>query len=194
MHSASTVPGNPRDVSNNVGENFDPNSWAIGVTSVVTPGDPIPVDTAFTFTPDVSDPAIAKYVREGLDRGFIWFTLSSLHPALMQAGELISYYTKDSIDHAIDGDLAPSVQIGWGLPLRLATFEHDSTNTVSLSFVGVPGFSYILQVSTDLTAGSWENLETFSSPAGDLFTWQGASPSGKRFFRISRITNISPNP
>lgn len=178
--------GAPRDVSNNIGENFDPHTWAIGQAATLTPGDPIPADTVFTFTPDVSDPAIAAYLREGLDRGFIWFTLSSLHPALMQGGELISYYTRDSLDHMIDGNLAPSISIAWDVPLRFTTFERDASGTVSLSFAGVPGFSYALQASPNLTAGSWEPLRTFSSPTATTFTWQEPSPAGKRFFRIAR--------
>ncbi len=72
--------GVPRDVSNNIGEDFDSRAWAIGQASGLSPGDAMPADTVLTFTPDVSDPAIAAYVREGLNRGFVWFTLSSLHP------------------------------------------------------------------------------------------------------------------
>ncbi len=175
-----------RDVSNSVGENFDPRAWAIGQTGTVSPGAAAPADTAFTFAPDLSDPAIAAYVREGLDRGFIWFAFSSLHPALMQAGELVSYYTRDSLDHVIAGDLAPSIQIGWTVPLRFETFARDSSGMVSLSFAGLPGFTYVLQSSPDLKVGSWVDLQTFSSATATTFSWQQASPAGERFFRISR--------
>lgn len=178
--------GTPRDVSNNIGEDFDPNTWAIGQAATLNPGDPIPADTVFTFSPDISDPAIAAYVREGLNQGFIWFTLSSLHPALMQGGELISYYTRDSVDHMIDGNLAPSISIAWEIPLRFTAFERDASGNVSLSFVGLPGFSYVIQASPDLKANSWEPLQTFSSPTATTFTLQEPSLAGKRFFRIAR--------
>ncbi len=183
--------GNPRDVSNNIEENFDSRAWAIGQTSTVTPGSAVPVDTAFTFTPNTSDPSIAAYVREGLNQGFIWFTFSSLHPALMQGGELVSYYTRDSIDHIITGDLAPSMQIRWTVPLRFETFARDSSGEVSLSFAGLPGFSYVLQASPNLKLESWENLQTFSTSTATIFTWQQSSPADSRFFRIAR-TPLAP--
>ena len=183
--------GTPRDVSNNIEENFDSRAWAIGQTSAVSPGSAAPPDTAFTFIPDTSDPAIAAYVREGLNQGFIWFTFSSLHPAFMQGGELVSYYTRDSIDHIITGDLAPSMQVGWTVPLRFETFARDSLGAVSLSFAGLPGFSYVLQVSPDLKPGNWENLQTFTTAAATIFTWEQSSPADCRFFRIAR-TPLAP--
>ncbi|TVQ51724.1 MAG: hypothetical protein EA377_11825 [Phycisphaerales bacterium] len=73
--------GEPRDVSNNIDEMFDPSPFAIGQTDTVAPGAFVPQLTVFTFTIDVEDELIQNYLRESLDLGIVHFMFSSLHAA-----------------------------------------------------------------------------------------------------------------
>lgn len=184
----------PRDVTNNVSEDFDSLPWAVGQIDGLSPGDEVPVDSVVRFQPDLSQPGVSQYIREGLNQGFIWFTLSSLHPAIQQGGEFVAYYTKDDPVHQLFGDSAPTLSVTYSLPPGSASppvftsFGHDSLGTVTLDFMGLPDFTYILQASTNLTESSWENLQTFSTDTPALLSWEGTSPQPKRFFRISRTT------
>lgn len=175
----------PRDASNNVTEDFESGAWAVGKIDGLTPGAEVPVDTVVRFTIDLTAPGVSGYVREGLDCGFIWLTLSSLHPALQQGGEFVSYYTRDDAVHQLFGDAAPTLELTWTPPSGFTSFSRDSAGQVALEFLGLPGFSYILQASPDLSENSWENLETFSTPSPAALSWQGNSAQPKRFFRIS---------
>jgi hypothetical protein len=178
----------PRDVTNNISEDFESSPWAVGQIDGLSPGDEVPVDSIVHFQPDLSQPGIANYLREGLNQGFIWFTLSSLHPAIQQGGEFVSYYTKDDQVHQLFGDAAPTLSISYSLASGFTAFHRSNSDEVSLEFIGLPGSTYILQASPDLTENSWNDLQTFSPTAPYLLSWQENSPQPKRFFRISRTT------
>lgn len=181
----------PRDVSNNVTEDFPSQAWAIGKIDELPPGSEVVQDTIVRFTIDLTVPGVSGYVREGLDRGFIWLTLSSLHPALQQGGEFVAYYTKDSAVHGLFGDAAPTLDLTWTTPSGFTSFSRNPIGRVSLGFFGQVGISYILQASTDLTENSWQDLTTFSPATSGTLSWQENSPQPKRFFRISS-TPITP--
>ncbi len=78
--------GMPRDVSTNLDEPnlganaFNPRPLAIGACAL-QPGATITDGTVFTFVVRLSDPAVRKYVREGLQAGQLGFSLATLHPA-----------------------------------------------------------------------------------------------------------------
>ena len=95
------------DVSNNVtgpdlddnaaNDAFDANPWAIGQTSSVSPGAPVPVDSVFTFDLDLSDPDVLAYVQRGLNGGDVRFALSSLHAASLGGQPSYPrYYTREN--------------------------------------------------------------------------------------------------
>ncbi|MFD2255159.1 hypothetical protein ACFSSA_00595 [Luteolibacter algae] len=179
--------GAPRDVSNNVTDGFEPAPWAIAEISGLSTGDLVPVDTTVIYHISHGQADIGRYLRESLNQGFIWLTVTSLHPALQQGGEFVSYYTKEDPVHELFGDSAPRLSISYNLPeLGFNSFERKSSGEVALSFVALPGFSYVLQASPDLTENSWMDLETFSTQTARSFSWQQNSPQEKRFFRLSR--------
>lgn len=89
--------GNARDVSNNVEDGFDPNPFALGVTNAIALGQPVPVDTTFTFEIDVNDPHIQQYLREGLDLGVLHFVIATLHITEQQTGgSAPEFYCKEN--------------------------------------------------------------------------------------------------
>jgi hypothetical protein len=179
--------GVPRDVTDNVTEAFESFPWAIGQIEGLTPGAAVPVDSIVRFTPNLNQPGVAAYLREGLHQGFIWFTLSSLHPAIQQGGEFVSYYTRDNPVHQLFGDAAPSLTVSYKLPTGFTSFSRNEAGLVTLDFIGLGGFTHILQASTDLAEDSWQNLQTFPAAPTTLLTWQEASPQPRRFFRIARL-------
>ena len=184
--------GVPRDVGDNVTEGFDPLPWAIGKVTGVSPGAPVPIDSIARFQIDLNLPGVREYVMRGLDEGGLWFTLSSLHPALQQAGEFVSYYTRDSPEHQLFGDSAPTMAINYSLTEEdlpaFTSFGRNAAGQVSLTFSGEPGFVYKLQASNTLTPESWSVVETFTTSAPITFAWEGTSPQPALFFRIARTS------
>lgn len=88
----------PRDVSNNMDQQFDPSPFAIGMTDAVAPGDLVPANTTFTFELDVDDPLVQQYLREALDLGKVHFMVASLFPASEdQDGSFPDFYTKENL-------------------------------------------------------------------------------------------------
>lgn len=182
--------GVPQDVGDNVTDAFDPIPWATGQITGVLPAAPVPIDSIVRFRVDLNLPGVRDYVMRGLDEGAVWFTLSSLHPALQQAGEFVSYYTRDSPEHQLFNDSAPTLAINYSLTAVAApaftTFGRSVAGQVSLTFSGEPGFVYKLQTSTALTTNSWADVETFTTHAPITFAWQGFTTHPALFFRIAR--------
>lgn len=76
---------------------------------------------------------------------------------------------------------AYSVQTTYIVPTAAAVFGSPifSSNAVSVSVKGIPGYIYVIQASTDLV--NWISLETNLTPL--LFTDTNASRYNKRFYR-----------
>jgi hypothetical protein len=73
--------GNPRDISNNLTQAFDPNVWATGTVENISEGSLIPAYSTFTFEVDVNDVDVQCYLRRALADGLLEFMVTSLHPA-----------------------------------------------------------------------------------------------------------------
>lgn len=179
--------GSPRDVSNNVRQDFESRPWSIGRIPDLEPGEWVAADEVVEFEVDLSLPGVGEYVRRGLNEGFLWFTLSSLHPAIQQGGEFVVYYTKEDPIHGLFGDVAPTLEIRYRLPLRLLSFHRDPANgRVTLEWPGLPGFEDRVETSTSLAAEDWESIDSIRTDEAAVLQWSGASPSPTAFFRIRR--------
>lgn len=78
-----------RDISNNVGQAFEPfevSPFAVGTAAGLAPGDVVPDGTRFAFDLDLANPLVAGYVQTGLRQGRLPLMLSSLHRARAAAG------------------------------------------------------------------------------------------------------------
>jgi len=193
--------GVARDVSNSVSLGFDSHPWAIGAVEILANpeavpkeyvplavGAIIPVYARVSFQINLALPGVADYVRQGLNQGFLWFTLSSFHPVDGQDGVgFPAYFTRDHPEQTLFQDVAPSLDAEYSLPIRITEFKRDSTaKTVSLKWNGSPGFQYIVERSDDLVAGSWLPAETVTTTTPTALMWSGESPSDRSFFRVSR--------
>ena len=82
------------DVANNVGQHnsqwtnapFEVRPWAIGLTTNTPPGELVPVDAAFTFQLDLTDPLIVGYLQRALDSGRLRLFITSLSPSAQAGG------------------------------------------------------------------------------------------------------------
>lgn len=200
-----TPAGTPRDVSHSVTEGIDPQPWAVGRVLVspaegepyeeLEPGAIIPALAHVEFELNLALPGVAAYVRDALNKGHIWFTISSLHSTTeMAANGFPSFYTKENAEHAAFGDVAAFLAIDYSLPVRILSFTHDaSAGTVSISWNGSPKFKYELQRSEELTPQSWSPVNTYQPATAAPLSWNGASSSPKEFFRVIR-TPLPPSP
>jgi hypothetical protein len=88
----------PRDISNNVDERFDPVPWAVGTNAALTQGQPVPIDTELTFEIDVCDPCVRAYFAEALDAGMLDVVIASIFPSQpQQGGTFPKLYTKENL-------------------------------------------------------------------------------------------------
>lgn len=180
--------GMARDVSNNVTQGFEPDAWAVGTIADLNPGDPVQVYDAVEFELNTGLPGVADYVRQGLNQGFIWLTLTSLHSATQHGSSgFPGYFTKDHPEQSLFGDVASMLEIDYSLPLRVVAFSRESAgNTAHLTWNGSPGFQYVVEKSEDLTAGIWSPLGTFTTATPAPLTWNGSVAQPRAFFRIAR--------
>jgi hypothetical protein len=177
---------NPRDVSDNVTQGFDPLPWAIG-TCFLSPGTLVPEDTVMTFSIDLTRPGVHAYIAQAMNTGSPWLSLSSLHPAIQQAGEYADFHLKESPLHELFGDFAPSLELEYEIPHPAPQLTRNSqTQTTTLQWQGLPNFSYTIQRSPDLTPQSWITLHSTSYPTLQNAQWQETFSPTRAFYRIIR--------
>lgn len=180
--------GSPRDVSWNVTDQFESRPWAIGTTEDAEPGDPVGLESEFRFEIDPSLPGVGDYLRQSLAEGKLWLTLSSLHPAIQEGGELASWITRDDSIHILFGDLAPQLTLEVDLDLPLTV--HPTPSGVSLSWPQFGGYTFQLQASTDLAPGNWQPLHSEAASDDTPGAFLDTDGLDRRFYRL----NILPTP
>lgn len=188
-----------RDVTNNVTMGFNSEPWAVakieapseeepGLYVPLAPGDIIPNYSRVTFAVDTAVPGVANYVRQGLDRGILWFTISSLHPVAGQGGSgFPGFFMKEHPEQALFHDVASSLDIDYRLPLRISTFVRNSAdNSIHIEWNASPGFRYEVQNSESMAADDWHKLEQYEPTVAGTLTWDGANALPRSFYRITR--------
>jgi hypothetical protein len=177
---------NSRDVSDNVSQGFDPLPWAIG-TCVLSPGTLVPEETVMTFSVDLSRPGVHSYITQGMNAGFIWLSLSSLHPAIQQGGEFADFHLKESPVHELLGGFAPTLELEYEIPHPSPRLTRNpQTQAVTLQWQGLPTYSYVIQRSPDLTPGSWTTRHTTTFASSQNAQWQETHAPTRAFYRIIR--------
>ena len=104
--------GVARNVTNNVTEGFETNPWAIGRTTEVNPGDEVTKDAAFTFELDLLNSDVVGYLRDGLNRGKVFFALSNLAETTQQSTIGVpNFWMRESVGHFIFDGTAPVLDL-----------------------------------------------------------------------------------
>ena len=88
--------GQPSDVSNNPRVGFQPKPFGIGRVNGLAAGALVPQDSILRFQVDVSDAGIQNYLRDGIDRGRLFLSVSSLTLVQQQAGDFPVFYSKEN--------------------------------------------------------------------------------------------------
>ena len=84
------------DMSNNPRVGFQPNVFAVGQVAGLTAGQLIPQDSVMTFQVNVADANIQNYLRQGIEAGRTFFSLSSLTFVAQQSGNYPAFYAKEN--------------------------------------------------------------------------------------------------
>lgn len=166
--------GNARDVSWNVTDGFEAIPWATGTAHELQPGDAVPLEAVFEFEIDTSLPGVSAYLQQGFSDGALWLTISSLHPAIQQGGQLAAWLTRDDALHQIFGGLAPTLTFEVDLQVPLSLSRSGTTNT--LTWPTFEGFDHELQASSDLK--NWDPIPQDDGSATEITT------ATSRFYRI----------
>jgi hypothetical protein len=88
--------GTAIDVSQNPRQRFGPTAWATGTIDGVEPGEFVPAGRIMRFELAVDDPGVQRYLREGIDAGRLFLSISSLTFVEQQAGQFPSFVTKEN--------------------------------------------------------------------------------------------------
>jgi hypothetical protein len=183
-----TANGVARDVSSNVTQQFDSTPWACGIADL-TPGDLVPEETVLHFLINLASPGVENYLQQSVSEGRIWFSISSLHPAVQQGGEFVSLYTKDDIYHQLFGGLAPTLTLDIEISHPLSISKQG--NSILLQWPGYSGMRYFVQSSSSMLPDSWQNIHEQEFPSSGNGQLAVPYHAGSRFFRLS-IQSFQP--
>lgn len=188
-----------RDVTNNVTMGFDSVPWAVakieapsdeepGTYVALQPGEFIPNYSRVTFAVNLAVPGVANYIKQGLDRGCFWFTISSLHPIAGQQGSgFPGFFMKEDPEQALFHDVASSLDIDYSLPLRISRFVRNATDhSIHIEWNASPGFRYEVQTSESMAVADWHKLERYEPAVAGTLSWDGANVLPRSFYRITR--------
>ncbi len=143
--------GGSRDVSNNVRDQFDPLPFAVAQAPVAA-GAMVPANTDLTFTLNVAQPDVQRYLRRSLAEGRIRLMITSLQPAASGggpgAGQYATFYTKENL-------------FGAGRAARLSITVDVRTKAGDVNFDGSVN-------GADLSVLLGEFGQTTGLPAADL--------------------------
>ncbi len=116
------TPGVADDISNNIGDGIESNSWAIGQTSLSN-GGAVPSGTVYSFSLDIANPDILAYVQQGLHDGVLGFAITSMHAASQTGGPPVpQWITRENSQATL---LAPRLDITYEVvpePSAIALF------------------------------------------------------------------------
>lgn len=174
--------GIARDVSNNLTDGFDSRPWAIGLADDLEAGDEVPFDTRFRFPVEATAPGTAGYLAEGLAAGRLWFSISSLHPATQQAGEFVSWYTRDDSSHVLFGGLAPTLELEVAIRLPIAITH--APGRVTLQWPALPGMRHTIESTPAPGTSSWEILDHYDAENAGPARIELDAPGPRCFYRI----------
>lgn len=180
--------GTGQDVSNNITGQFDSIPWAVGESATVSAGNPVPIDSEFTFSVNPSLPGVTDYLKQGMATGRIWLSITSLHPAIQQGGQLASFYTRDDVYHQLFGGLAPSMWLDAELDVQLTITR--TGNQVTVSWPEFAGFTHTLESSSTLAAESWTPVISHTAIISGSGSHTESVAHGSRFYRIALVPSL----
>jgi len=188
--------GSPRDVSNNVEENFETNPWAVAdspgfidlvgnyVPSPLQAEELVPEGSVFRFDVNLSNPHITAYLQDSLNAGRLHLMVSSLYGTSQASPDIPKFYTReigDGYDY-----LKP--QLKADILVVPAPAIEKTTAGFRISYDTVSGQSYQVQYTDRLSPPSWQPAGVLHSGTGSVLSHEdanaGQSTNGSRFYRV----------
>ena len=195
--------GLPREVSNNVEEQFEVNPWAVADSpgyidlegnyfeSSLAPGSPVPEGRVFRFRVNLTNPHIVAYLQDSLHAGRLHLMVSSLYGTSQQSTDIPRFYTKDH-DPGIGYYLGPQLEAD---VLLMPLVQVSRLGTVCrVSFGTVAGQSYQVQYRESFASGDWLPIGDLRSGTGGTLTHDDTPPAGANtgFYRVVVSKNSGP--
>lgn len=188
--------GAPRDVSNNVEENFETNPWAVAdspgfigredgiyVESAISPGTLMPEGRVLRFQVDPKNTRIAAYLQDALDSGRLHLMVSSLYGTERQSPSIPRFYSKEIGLPELTPQLTAEV-----LVMPDTTIEKVA-NGYRVHFDTISGQTYQVEYRDSWSTGGWLRQGSPRQGTGQNLTHEdttaGSSPTGNRFYRVS---------
>jgi len=103
--------GMPSDVSNNPRIGLQPKVFATGLINGLASAALVPEGSVMRFAVDVTDAGIQNYLRQGVDRGRLFFAVSALTIVQQQAGDFPAFYSKENALVSLGFAQAPRLRI-----------------------------------------------------------------------------------
>jgi hypothetical protein len=187
--------GMPRDVSNNVEEQFEVNPWAVadapGFIDLsgnyfefsLTPGSAVPEGTVFRFRVNLTNPHVVAYLQDSLNTGRLHLMVSSLYGTAQESTDIPRFYTKDH-DPRIGYYLGPQLEAEVLLMPSIKVSRLGASYRVS--FDTVVGQSYQVQYRDSFSSGDWLPVGDPHSGTGETLSHDDTPSAGalSRFYRV----------
>jgi hypothetical protein len=184
--------GAPRDISNNVEENFETNPWAVADSpgyigrddglykeSPITPGSLMPEGRVLYFQVDPKNPRIAAYLQDALHAGRLHLMVSSLYGTERESSSIPRFYSKEIGLPELMPQLSAEV-----LVMPDTTIE-KLPNGYRIKFDTVSGQNYQVEYRDSLSAGTWLPTGSLRQGTGGIIPHDDATTVGHRFYRVS---------
>jgi hypothetical protein len=185
--------GSPRDVSNNVDENFEVTPWAIAdspgyidldgnyVESPITPSSLVPEGRVFRFRVDLTNPHVVSYLQDSLNAGRLHLMVSSLFGTTQGSSDIPRFYTKDN---GFDVNLSPQIEAE--IILLPAISISSITDGKRIQFDTIAGQIYQIEYRDNLSTGQWQPLGPTHQGNGETLTYEDkAAHVPSRFYRLA---------
>lgn len=184
--------GAPRDISNNVEENFETNPWAVAdspgsigredglyTESPITPGSLMPEGRVLRFQLDPKNPRIAAYLQDALDAGRLHLMVSSLYGTVRQSSSIPRFYSKEIGLPELTPQLTAEVV------LMPDTSIERLPNGYRIKFDTVTGQNYRVEYRDNWSAGNWLPIGSLRPGTGGILLHDDITNVGTRFYRVS---------
>lgn len=184
--------GAPRDISNNVEENFETNPWAVAdspgfigredglyTESAITPGSLMPEGRVLRFQLDPRNPRIAAYLQDALHAGRLHLMVSSLYGTQQQSSAIPRFYSKEIGLPELTPQLSAEV-----LVMPDTTIERLS-NGYRIKFDTVTGQNYRVEYRDNWSTGNWLPTGSLTPGTGGILFHDDITSADARFYRVS---------
>jgi hypothetical protein len=185
--------GVPRDVSNNVEEQFETNPWAIAdspgfiddfdnyVASTISPGSLVSEGRVVRFQVIPSNPFITAYLQDAFNAGKLHLMVSSLYGTTQQSSAIPRFYSKE-----IETEIPAVIP---RLTAQVLVMPETTIEKISggfrINFDTISGQNYQVQYRDSLSTGSWLPMGSLRQGTGGVLFHNDTTPVGNRFYRVT---------